>query len=754
MAEIIERYLYHWKWLVAGVIVAIACAFFYLKYATYQYKATSVILINNEESGSSSLSESTVFGDLGLFMGPQTSLDTEMGVFKSRALMEMVVKELDLHTSYFTKKGFTTKEVYKNESPIKLSLLISDSILKSIDTLFSIRVTPKNRLELFSADGDLVQQGVLGEIITTKFGDILVTPNAVDRDLSDQEIYFKISPIEDVAIAYKDRITVTQDNLKSSLLTLTLDDPVRNKAKHILDNLIKFYNQDALDYKRQIAAKTDEFITNRIDDISAELTSLDLGVETYKMDNRFSDEGYEKDLVLASNVQVTNQIIELTSQIQLIDYIKDYLEINQDDLIPANLGLVNEITNQNMENYNRLLLERNRLLSGANKMNPVIVDLNDQLARLRESIIQSLVNSKSSLSISLNQARLQEGKLTSKLSSAPKKEREIKDIKRQQEIIETLYLYLLQKREENSISLAVTAPNAKVVDYAYVGRSPISPRTSITYIIAALLGFLIPVLIIFIRSILDNKIHSIDEIEAEIKAPVIGEIPYVSSNKKLVVLDDSHGYIGESFRLLRTNVSYMLSAKKDNSNTVFITSTTRGEGKTFIAINIASAFALLNKKVLLIGADVREPKIASYININQVHGLSNFLMDGSLQISDVINPSEQLNVDVITAGPIPPNPSELFTNGRFDEILDYGRNHYDYVIVDTSPINVVTDTLLIAHHSDLFIYVIRANYLDKRQLKIPKKLFRNKRLQNMTIVLNSISYKDKQISYGYGKKAK
>lgn len=749
LTEIIEKYGAHWKWLALGVFVSLASAFLYLKYTTYQYKATSVILINSEDSGNSTLSERSVFGDLGLFMGPKTSLDTEMGVFKSRTLMEKVVKELNLQVTYFEKKGPSTREIYKNDSPLKVSLLIDDSIKKYIDTSFSIKSKTNNNIELFNKDGNLVSQASLGEIITTSIGDILITPSNANAEIAGREIYVKITPLEDIAISYKNRIIVTQENIKSNLLTLTLDDPVPNKAKDILDNLVQFYNQDALDYKRLIANTTDEFINNRIDDISSELTALDLGVESYKNSNRFSDEGFEKDLILSSNVQVGNQIVELTSQIQLIDYITDYVNSNQEQLIPANLGLVNEITNQNMANYNRLLLERNRLLPGANKMNPVIIDLNDQINRLRESIKQSLINSKSSLSISLNQLQQQEGKLMSKISSAPKKEREIRDIKRQQEIIETLYLYLLQKREENSISLAVTAPNAKVVDLAYVSKHPISPKSSITYLSAGLLGFLIPTLILFMLSLFDKKIHTIDEIEAEIKSPIIGQIPKAKNGKKIMIFNDDNKQVGESFRLLRTNIDFMLSKTQTTSKIIYITSTIRGEGKTYTAINLASSFALLNKKVLLLGADLRLPQIASYLKTTTTKGLSNFLTDRNMTMTEIISRYDKSNIDIITAGAIPPNPSELFTNGRFDAVLDYAKEHYDYIIVDTSPVHVVTDTLLIAHHADLFLYIVRANFLDKRLLKIPKKLHKNKRLPNMTILLNGTKLKSKEANYGY-----
>ncbi|MDH5412999.1 MAG: polysaccharide biosynthesis tyrosine autokinase, partial [Flavobacteriaceae bacterium] len=498
------------------------------------------------------------------------------------------------------------------------------------------------------------------------------------------------------------------------------------------------------------AKNTDIFINNRIEDISVELTNLDKGVETYKTENKLSDMASEAGLVLESNAELTNRIVDLTSQIKLIDYLIKYMKTNKDDLIPSNLGMLNESAGLNTETYNRLLLERDRLLRGANASNPIVINLNDQIAQLRESIDQSLRNSKSSLAIALNEARIQENRLDTKISSAPKKEREIRDIQRQQQIIETLYLYLLQKREENSISLAVTAPNAKIIDRAYGSDIPVSPKKMIVYIVALILGFIVPFMIIYIRMLLDNKIHALEDVEGVVKAPILGDIPTTKSEKKVIISEQDRSNVAESFRLLRTNVNFMLPRDLNEGKTIFITSTIGGEGKTFIAINLASALALLNKKVLLIGADIRKPKIATYLKTKQEKGLTHYLIDSSLKVKDVIVPHKETNLDVLESGVIPPNPSELLTNGRFDQVIAYGKTNYDYIIIDTAPVNIVTDTLLLGHHADLFVFVIRANFLDKRLLKIPKTMYENKRLPNMAILINDTNYEKRGYGYGYG----
>jgi capsular exopolysaccharide synthesis family protein len=750
LREAFEKYSYHWKWFVLGVFIALAAAFIYLRYATYQYEVSSTILIDDKDNGGGLTSELSAFEDLGLLSGSKTSLDTEMGVLKSRTLMERVIKELNLQVTYYSKGRIGTNEVYKSEVPFNVNLFVNDSILYTLDTTFTITAFASTRFVLKDSDGNQAGQGVFGENIQSEFGSMIITPTNINSVKEGQEIMVRIKPLEEVAIAYKKLINIAPESKKSSLLILSLKDPVKKKAEAILDNLISYYNKDAIEDKSQIAKNTDVFINNRIDDISVELTNLDMGVENYKTENKLSDIASEAGLVLQSNADLTNQIVDLTSQIKLIDYVIRYMKSNKDELIPSNLGVLNESTGQNTLNYNKLLLERNRLMAGANEKNPIVINLNDQITRLRESIDQGLRNSRSSLSIALNEARIQENRLDTKISSAPKKEREIRDIQRQQQIIETLYLYLLQKREENSISLAVTAPNAKIIDRAYGSDIPVSPKKMIVYIVALLLGLIVPFMVIYIRLLLDNKIHTLEDVEAVVKAPILGDIPMTRSEKKVIISEQDRSNVAESFRLLRTNVNFMLPGAKDAAKTIFITSTIGGEGKTFIAINLASALALLNKKVLLIGADIRKPKIATYLNTKQEKGLTHYLIDTSLKVADVIVHHKETNLDVLETGIIPPNPSELLTNGRFDEVIAYGKANYDYIIIDTAPVNIVTDTLLLGHHADLFIFVIRANFLDKRLLKIPKTMYENKRLPNMAVLINDTNYEKRGYGYGYG----
>ena len=427
----------------------------------------------------------------------------------------------------------------------------------------------------------------------------------------------------------------------------------------------------------------------------------------------------------------------MNTQLKLVGYMADFINNKDNELIPNNFGLSNISLNQSAILYNEILMERNRLLKSANILNPTIINLDSQLLNLKTSISQSLSNLKSSLSISLLDLRRQENKLISKITAIPKQERALKDIQRQQQIVETLYLYLLQKREENAITLSVKAPNAKIIDAAYGSNSPVSPRRIIVYLIGASLGLVIPFILIYISFLLDNKVNSIEDIESVISAPILGDIPKYKNFNKLILQNDERSPLMEALRVFRTNIYFVLSKNKKASQNIFVSSTIEGEGKTSMSINLAKILALSSKKVLLIEGDIRKPSISNILKVQKKEGLTHYLADDILKPETLIEPLSA-NLDFLQSGLVPPNPSELIMNGRIDDLFEFANKNYDYVIIDTAPVSMVTDTILLSQNrTDLFIYIVRANYLDKRMLKIPKKLHETNKLDNMAIVLNS-----------------
>jgi len=746
--EELEKYMFHWKWFLLGIGIALLGAFLYLRYTPNQYEAATTILIEDKEKGGLS-SELSAFADLGLMGGATTSIDNEMELLKSRTLMERVVKELGINISFYKQGRVITSELYSENVPVKINFFSKDVVFYNLDTTFFIAVKSATKFILKDENGDHRGEYVFGENCVTNFGELTITPVNLNWANEVEEIAVKITPLKKVVEGYRNNIQIQPANKNSNVIKINLTDPVKEKAKDILNNLVVQYNNDAIEDKRMIGKSTNEFINQRLEIVNNELSSVEIGAQEFKTANKLTDIAAEASLVLETNAEVAKKIVDLSTQLKLAEYVSSYVNDNTEALIPANLGLSEASVNASTSKYNELILERNRILKSSSELNPVIINLNAQIAQLRESISQSLKNLKNTLTISLNSVKRQEAKLDSKIALVPKQERAYRDIQRQQQIFETLYLYLLQKREENAITLAVTMPNAKIIDEAYGSDIPVAPKSKIIYLAALLLGGIIPFGVIYILLLLDNKIHNRKDVEAVIKAPVLGDIPNTKTKGAIINFNNDRSSIAESFRLLRTNLSFMLASVKEGTKTIFITSTIAGEGKTYISVNLSSVLAMSGKKVLLIGADIRKPKIGEYLELKFAKGLTDFLMNRSLKVTDVIEPSSEANFDFVSSNILPPNPTELLMNGRFEELLAHGKEHYDYVIVDTAPVNLVTDALLQAHHADLFIYVVRANYLDKRLLEVPKIMYEEKRLPNMAMLINGTDF-EKGYGYGYG----
>ncbi len=748
LREELEKYAYYWKWFLLGLIISIGLMFTYLRYVSNLYEVSTTILIDDKDYGRLT-SELSAFEDLGLLGNNKTSLDNEIELLKSRNLIERVVKDLGINVTYYDKGKIKNPEMFQELSPIKLNFFSGDAAFYKVDTVFSVLIQSPTNFTLKNGEEERVSDHVFGENVRTSFGDFTITPMLVDGLKEEREIVIRISSLQNVIDRYRSQIQIRLVNSYSSVILLTLKDPVKLKAQAILNSLVAQYNNDAVEDKSIIAKSTEKFINDRLTIITEDLTSVDKGVEAFKTTNKLTDIASEASFISKSNAAIEGKILDLNTELNLVNYMTDYISSTIEGLIPANLGLKDASVSQNTLKYNELVLERNRIFKSSSALNPVIVNLDAQISQFRKSILQSLENYTSVLTISLNDVMQQEVRINSKITNVPKQEREYRDIQRQQQIIETLYLYLLQKREENAISLAVTLPNAKIIDKAYGSNIPVAPNRRMYYLVALVAGILVPFGILYLLFLLDNKVQTRKDVELVVKAPMLGDIPRSKTEEKVVVSDIDRSSIAESFRLLRTNINFMLSGVKEPSKTIFVTSTISGEGKTFVSINLSSVFALSSKKVLLIGSDIRNPKITDYLKLKGNKGLTHFLMDDQLKVSDVIEPVSDYGFDMIHSGLVPPNPSELLMNGRFGEVIAYAKQHYDYIIVDTSPINLVTDTLLLNEYADLFIYVIRANYMDKRMLEIPKLMYEEKRLPNMAVLVNDTNY-EKVYGYGYG----
>ena len=745
----IEKYLVYWKWYIAGVCMFLVLGYLYNRYTKPQYSATSTILIKNDKKGGLS-DELAAFKDIGFLSNSNKNIENEIQILTSRKIVGDVIKSKDLFLTYLSEGRIKNNEVYLN-SPIRIDFLSKDSVLyQSKDTVFKVQIIDNKKYLLKDVNNTEIGIYKYNEVVNSKISDFRVV-KVNSNEIYYPELTIHFQSLNHTIDKYKSLINVKPVNVSSSVLRINLNDVVKNKAEDIVNELIEQYNKDAILDKNQVAEKTKNFIDARLEKIGNDLASINNNLKDFKTENKITNVESESEFFLKSFSANNEKLISNTIQLKLIESIYDDLLKDKNDnetLLASNLGFEDMTIATSIIEYNKLVLQKRRLLRTASKINPQILTLTQQIAGVKKSLIQSLKNIKKSLKLTLEQLEKEDKKIKGKISNVPNQELKLKDIKLQQEIIAKLYAFLLKKKEETEISLAVTVSNAKVIDRAYSSNSPISPKKNVIYYISFALGVITPTILIYLINLFDSKIHNKKDVENAINVPFLGDVPKSEVKEKIVIGNDTRSSTAEAFRLIRTNLDFMMTSNKGKSKTIFITSTTSGEGKSFISINTASSLALSGKKVLLMGMDLRAPKVTEYLGLPDRKGVTNYITNNDLNLEDLIfNIDNVPNLDIIASGVIPPNPAELLMTKRTENLFTIVKEEYDYVVVDTAPVNLVTDTLLIAKHADMFMYVARANYLDKRLLSVPQTLYNEKRLPNMAMVLNDT---DPKRSYGYG----
>jgi len=749
--EEIDKYIIYWRWFIVGIIISFLSAYLYLKYTPVQYSASAYIMIkDNLKSGISD--ELKVISDLGIVGNSSTNNpENEIFIIKSRKIVGKMVDSLELNIRYLSDWGLKYTESYGN-NPIHINFLNKDDLYHSIDTAFVVDILNRNEVSLRSIEGDLLDKVQFNEVINSQeLGQFKIENNQLNETVKGETLVV-IQPRNYVISSYSSKIEITALNEFSSILHLQVKDYNRLKAEHILDEVIEQYNLDAVIDKNIVSQKTKSFVENRLKAVGLELSLIQDNLKNYKTENSISGYGPEAQIVLESNSEYQAKVNKLKTQLSIIKWAQEEIssQLYNNEVLPANLGFTDQTIAKAVSEFNQLVLEKNKLQRFAGPQNPNFLALDNQIKVLKEKLQASLNNYSKSIQIQISEIGIEANKVKSKVDKIPLLERGMIDIERQKIIYSELYSYLLKKKEEVAISLAITVPNAKIIDVAYSSDIPVSPQKHIIYLIALLAAIFVPFLLIYIKLLLDNKLHNRKDIEANLDIPYLGDIPISISSNGIIVNREARTSTAEAFRLLRTNLSFMLpkSKSEQKGKTIFITSTISGEGKSFVSINLAATIALTNKKVLVLGLDLRAPKITDYLNISDKKGVTNFILDDDLQIDELkFNSPLVKNVDFISSGLVPPNPSELLLNKRLNNLLEIVKNDYDFIIVDTAPISLVTDTLLVADSADMFLYVTRANYLDKRMLIVPKTLYKEKKLPNMAIVLNGT---DTRGGYGYG----
>ncbi len=755
LLEIIQPYLRKWFWFVLSFILAVALAFFYFKRTVSVYNIKSTILIKDAKRSSSDFG---MLSDLsGLNAMGTNSIDNEIEVLKTKKLMTDVVTELGLQTSVYAKDGMKEKELFAQTSPVVIKVVNEKDFKNPVLPVF---FTIKGEALVLTSDNFKAPINTsFNKTISLPYANIIILKNPAfvsNKEEELEELNFVYLPKEKAVNDIQKMLDVKLVEKEATVIGLSMNYPNVDKAKAILNKLVDVYNMDAIKDKNSESMKTKDFIDERIALIADELGQVEGQKEQFKVQNKITDITAEASLSLNAVNSSNTRLIDIETELQLTNDLISYLSRQgSNQTLPSNIAGGNTAAGAAITAYNELVLERNQLLDNATPQNPLVMDLTKRINILRSSISDGLAKNKDALLLSRNQLLQEQSKVAGKISKIPALEKMFRGIDRQQQIKESLYLLLLQKREETAIALAITAPKARILDAAYGSEKPVSPKKMIVLFVLSVIGLSIPFGIIYLKQLLNNKIRTKKDIENRSQTAIIAEIPKLERSDNDVVQQNDLSPVSEAFRILTTNMNFMLP-KISGGKIVFVTSTVKGEGKTFISINLALTLANTNKKVIVIGSDIRNPQLQRYDPTKKTaNGLSEYLYDETTDVKDIIHQSTfSANCDIIYSGSIPPNPVELLANGRYENLILQLQKEYDYVILDTAPLMLVTDSFLFSDLADVTVYVVRSKVSETTLIDFANHQIEGNKIKNVGFVLNDVTKEDlgygNKYGYGYG----
>ncbi len=755
--RLIFRYLSYWPFFLLSVIILVTSAYLYLRYTPSIYQTSSKIKILKDKGG---IDMTGFQGNSPLIDMSKVNLENESEIIKSRRLAKNVILNLGLQTQIFQHGTIRTMEVWREEVPFEI-LWENDNLdaLKTI--LYEIKFLSSSEFEISNKDAGFEEVENYGNLIT--HGDvefrILLKEDIDDSKYIGKTYSFKHYQIDQMISRLTSKINVENIGQSSEILNIFLNGPNQQKNEDIINNLVFQFNNDGIQDNKKLAKRTETFVIERLNSLNEELDTVEKSLVDFKTESGLVTVETSAQEIFGKNTASENLLFEVKQQLLLAeDFQKEIDQMEDYELLPANIGISDRGVNQFTENYNQLILERQQLLISSTEQSIAVREIDKKLDKLRLNIIRTLNGYKRQLDLKLSEIDTRERFTRSRIGQLPSQEKQIREITRQQSVKERLYVFLLQKREEATLSAAVASDIIKVVDYAYTSPAPISPKPKIVFLGSLVLGLIIPFGFIYIKFLLDTKIYTKDEIKLGVgDVPIVAEIPYDKANENKLIGKNESTPVAESFRILRTNLKFLNNKnEKDKSNNeskvIFVTSTTKGEGKTFASVNFSNSLSATGKKVILIGADLRNPQVHNLLNLDKhTRGLSYFLYDSDAKIDDILLKNEKLpaEFDVILSGEIPPNPSELLSNGRFQYLIDKLKKEYDYIVVDTAPTILVTDSLLISETADFTLYMIRSGHTEIQLLDHIRDIYTKEKLKNIGIVFNGLK-EDGAYAYNYG----
>ncbi|MDR0976412.1 MAG: polysaccharide biosynthesis tyrosine autokinase, partial [Prevotellaceae bacterium] len=732
------------RWFMLSVVVCLAAGVLYIKSTPKEYSRTATVLVKDDKKSSTGGS-AAAFQDI--FSLGTSSVENEMGILKSKRLMQKVTDRLHLEVSYRERHGLRMTQLY-SEAPI---VVVFPDALPQQKISMRIKMLDGGRVEIYklTADDETFADTyttTLSDTIHTPAGRLLVLPNFyLGNEETGRVIEVVKSGSKLVSDRYNNMLNVALSSKQSSLINLSITDENKHRAEDVLNTLIEVYKEDAIEDKNRVAVQTANFVNERLEVIEDELSVVDGEIEDYLKRNRVTDIVSESSLVLQSTGQLDAQGLNVENQLQMAKYMRDYLHdaSKSAELIPASIGITDTGIQALITEYNLVFTRRDRLIASGSANNPLVKDYNSNLASMRASILKALDNLISGLEIQTQNMRAREQENMNKIAHVPTQQKYVASVKRQQTIKEELYLYLLQKKEENELQQSVTESNIRVVDPADGTEAPVAPRSMMVMLAAFMLGLILPGIWFYLRSLFDTKVKSRRELKSSVNIPFVGEIPYerqIDTGHQVVVREGSRDSISEAFKIVRDNIDFMATGNVAGRGRVIqLTSSNPNSGKTFISLNMGMSIALTNARVVVVDIDLRKGALTKSAEIGTAHaGVSTYL---SGKVDDttllVCRNGEGRQPDIIPSGPLPPNPAELLKSNRFEQFIDELRQRYDYILMDNPPYGVVVDASLCARVADNTVYVVRSGLFDRRALPELQELYDTQKFGHMCLLLNA-----------------